>query len=209
VPRPCRLPYLRRRIRTPPIYECRFIAAENSKRYELARCASRVAQRAGARIEGVSKLSTTLRTNRSRQRHWLPRPSNLGPDGREEGPGKDVRMALPRRFAKDGEFVLCKRNRLCYTQPRANDWFALFLGSSAVEHPTVNRMVAGSNPARGAKFRFIFNRLLAYADAAPDLARSVSQRRLGPTESRSSGCVWGGGTVATQTAPNRLNSSRA
>jgi hypothetical protein len=27
---------------------------------------------------------------------------------------------------------------------------ALFLGSSAVEHPTVNRMVAGSNPARGA-----------------------------------------------------------
>src|SRR5580692_381129 len=27
----------------------------------------------------------------------------------------------------------------------------LFLGSSAVEHSTVNRMVAGSNPARGAK----------------------------------------------------------
>src|SRR6202158_996478 len=26
----------------------------------------------------------------------------------------------------------------------------LFLGSSAVEHSTVNRMVAGSNPARGA-----------------------------------------------------------
>jgi hypothetical protein len=30
---------------------------------------------------------------------------------------------------------------------------ALFLGSSAVEHSTVNRMVAGSNPARGAKIR--------------------------------------------------------
>jgi hypothetical protein len=28
--------------------------------------------------------------------------------------------------------------------------FRLFLGSSAVEHSTVNRMVAGSNPARGA-----------------------------------------------------------
>ena len=28
--------------------------------------------------------------------------------------------------------------------------YRLFLGSSAVEHPTVNRMVAGSNPARGA-----------------------------------------------------------
>ncbi len=29
----------------------------------------------------------------------------------------------------------------------------LFPGSSAVEHSTVNRMVAGSNPARGAKFK--------------------------------------------------------
>ena len=28
--------------------------------------------------------------------------------------------------------------------------WCLFLGSSAVEHSTVNRMVAGSNPARGA-----------------------------------------------------------
>src|SRR2546423_9285760 len=32
----------------------------------------------------------------------------------------------------------------------ARTWFHLFLGSSAVEHSTVNRMVAGSNPARGA-----------------------------------------------------------
>ena len=29
---------------------------------------------------------------------------------------------------------------------------ALFPGSSAVEQPAVNRLVAGSNPARGAKF---------------------------------------------------------
>ncbi len=29
---------------------------------------------------------------------------------------------------------------------------AVFPGSSAVEHSTVNRQVAGSNPARGAKF---------------------------------------------------------
>jgi hypothetical protein len=34
---------------------------------------------------------------------------------------------------------------------RCEPCFALFLGSSAVEHSTVNRMVAGSNPARGAK----------------------------------------------------------
>src|ERR1700691_4456844 len=34
--------------------------------------------------------------------------------------------------------------------PRRGLGFTLFLGSSAVEHSTVNRMVAGSNPARGA-----------------------------------------------------------
>jgi hypothetical protein len=48
-------------------------------------------------------------------------------------------------------FPLCKPWRLCYTQPVREDCFAPFLGSSAVEHSTVNRMVAGSNPARGAK----------------------------------------------------------
>jgi hypothetical protein len=53
--------------------------------------------------------------------------------------------------ARAGYFVLCKPRRLCYTLPLANPWFRLFLGSSAVEHSTVNRMVAGSNPARGAK----------------------------------------------------------
>lgn len=68
----------------------------------------------------------------------------------------------------------------------------LFLGSSAVEHPTVNRMVAGSNPARGAKFRFIFNDLRAPSDAALDVARLISQALSRPNaraESHSSGCV--------------------
>src|SRR3954463_13717383 len=37
----------------------------------------------------------------------------------------------------------------CYRPSAIND--ALFPGSSVVEHSTVNRMVAGSNPARGAK----------------------------------------------------------
>jgi hypothetical protein len=49
------------------------------------------------------------------------------------------------------ELVLCKPERLCYTLPAREPLFRLFLGSSAVEHSTVNRMVAGSNPARGAK----------------------------------------------------------
>ena len=50
-----------------------------------------------------------------------------------------------------GDLVLCKPERLCYTLPARELLFRLFLGSSAVEHSTVNRMVAGSNPARGAK----------------------------------------------------------
>jgi hypothetical protein len=45
---------------------------------------------------------------------------------------------------------------LLYAPPFANH-VRLFLGSSAVEHSTVNRMVAGSNPARGANE---FNHLL-------------------------------------------------
>jgi hypothetical protein len=53
------------------------------------------------------------------------------------------------RVGEHGILVLCKLRRLCYTLPVANR-FRLFLGSSAVEHSTVNRMVAGSNPARGA-----------------------------------------------------------
>ena len=37
----------------------------------------------------------------------------------------------------------------------ARDKLRVFPGSSAVEHSTVNRMVAGSNPARGANPFFI------------------------------------------------------
>ena len=60
------------------------------------------------------------------------------------------------RRVRIAHFVLCKARRLCYTLRRANPRFRLFLGSSAVEHSTVNRMVAGSNPARGAsKIRYL------------------------------------------------------
>jgi hypothetical protein len=55
-------------------------------------------------------------------------------------------------IARRGRFPLCKPGGLCYTQPGAKHWFALFLGSSVVEQPAVNRLVAGSNPARGAKY---------------------------------------------------------
>ena len=49
-----------------------------------------------------------------------------------------------------GRFTLSKPDRLCYM---GFDASRLFLGSSAVEQPAVNRLVAGSNPARGAKYR--------------------------------------------------------
>ena len=45
---------------------------------------------------------------------------------------------------------LSKRGRLCYMRAFITP-SRLFPGSSAVEQPAVNRLVAGSNPARGAK----------------------------------------------------------
>src|SRR5947207_12408395 len=63
-------------------------------------------------------------------------------------PRREFRLLLdtvPERtissFASLGGFVIRSASRTP---------FRLFLGSSAVEHSTVNRMVAGSNPARGA-----------------------------------------------------------
>ena len=56
--------------------------------------------------------------------------------------------------------VLGKVVLLCYTRP-----VAVFPGSSAVEQPAVNRLVAGSNPARGANF---FKRVIkAYNESNP------------------------------------------
>jgi hypothetical protein len=53
-------------------------------------------------------------------------------------------------WRRNGPFGPLQRSEaLLYAARR--DTFRLFLGSSAVEHSTVNRMVAGSNPARGAK----------------------------------------------------------
>lgn len=53
-------------------------------------------------------------------------------------------------IAREAYFVLCKAVGLLLYGSRATPLFATFLGSSVVEHSTVNRMAAGSNPARGA-----------------------------------------------------------
>src|SRR5581483_6446135 len=47
-------------------------------------------------------------------------------------------------------FFYARRIGFVIRWPAREHLHRLFLGSSAVEHPTVNRMVAGSNPARGA-----------------------------------------------------------
>ena len=65
----------------------------------------------------------------------------------------DLRFCGVLRFARLGPFVI--------RRPIAAS--AVFLGSSAVEHSTVNRMVAGSNPARGASK---FNHLQPIAKTA-------------------------------------------
>ena len=78
-------------------------------------------------------------------------------------PGKPLIRRLPRRSVSEGG-----RNRICVTgfigascfQSRRGfvigkrayaERASSFPGSSAVEQPAVNRLVAGSNPARGAK----------------------------------------------------------
>lgn len=81
-----------------------------------------------------------------------------------------------RSSVRSCDFLLCKAMRLCYTLPRSRPSRRLFLGSSAVEHSTVNRMVAGSNPARGA------NRALASSPYIPRSLRRHSVYRITRTD---------------------------
>ena len=83
---------------------------------------------------------------------WRELPEQAISSGKNERqePAEAGVSALSRSGSGAGHFVLCKPKRLCYTQRAREHVCRLFLGSSAVEHSTVNRMVAGSNPARGA-----------------------------------------------------------
>jgi hypothetical protein len=54
--------------------------------------------------------------------------------------------------------LLSKPDKLCYMRWHLREPLPLFPGSSAVEQPAVNRLVAGSNPARGAKQNQRLNR---------------------------------------------------
>src|SRR5882762_1378441 len=80
--------------------------------------------------------------------------------GEGQNAKKSLRHSLFRpRFTRRSKAAFGPLQRveaLLYAPPFANH-VRLFLGSSAVEHSTVNRMVAGSNPARGAIDRFSAN----------------------------------------------------
>src|ERR1700733_4624320 len=84
---------------------------------------------------------------------------------------------------------------------RCEDCFALFPGSSVVEQPAVNRLVAGSNPARGAKHP---NRLLKIAGRMDD-AIGVDWRRSQPNPVASQNSFDG----ATHSALCRFRSHQA
>src|SRR6267143_6035808 len=78
--------------------------------------------------------------------------ANFGSSKRATNPYRSGRLRPPLRRSQSGLFpALQGSGALLYAARREPMGVALFLGSSAVEHSTVNRMVAGSNPARGAK----------------------------------------------------------
>jgi hypothetical protein len=83
----------------------------------------------------------------------------------ENAPARHLRM--PRKPLRERRFpfrtkacadrvisVYASAERFVIRCPAREHLCRLFLGSSAVEHSTVNRMVAGSNPARGASRLF-------------------------------------------------------
>lgn len=74
----------------------------------------------------------------------------------ENQPDREYPGQIERKGGDNKTFGLASPPSLCYTHPssvlairRAAD---LLPGSSVVEQPAVNRLVAGSNPARGAIF---------------------------------------------------------
>ena len=93
-------------------------------------------QRPGARLRRA--FAQTRGTRQARTAVFFP-PTSCGAAGQR---GQNVRGRN-----EPGLFMLSMPDRLCYMRSDAS---RLFPGSSAVEQPAVNRLVAGSNPARGA-----------------------------------------------------------
>ena len=122
--------------------------------------------------------------------------------------GADI-LRLPWGARRNRPFHPLQGSEALLYAARCGPCSALFLGSSAVEHSTVNRMVAGSNPARGAskikhlaenqrssKKRRVGTVLANRLPSALALADMRRQARDGPTvaagESGSCGPSWAG-----------------
>jgi hypothetical protein len=71
---------------------------------------------------------------------WLPRATARRPDDPRRNPTTPREFCGVWRFQCGAAFVICAPTHTS----------RLFPGSSVVEQPAVNRLVAGSNPARGA-----------------------------------------------------------
>src|SRR6266571_566038 len=98
----------------------------------------------------------------------------------------------PLRLRASGLFpALQGCGALLYAARRDPMGFRLFLGSSAVEHSTVNRMVAGSNPARGATA--YSEGLAGVCGFNQDSRRHAASRRLPTKISKTTPCKVAGG----------------
>jgi hypothetical protein len=71
--------------------------------------------------EAEERQTLPVAALRRRTKQFVPRGIVRGRGWLEEEP---FQPPFSRRIADDDEFVLCKRKRLCYTQPRANERFA-------------------------------------------------------------------------------------
>ena len=97
---------------------------------------------------------------------------------KDEAYGPVARNArYPRFSAESSKNRLANRESVCIRPPNAAAT-QIFPGSSAVEHSTVNRQVAGSNPARGAKLSS-----LTLEGVEPETVRPLFSCRCVPVRS--------------------------
>ena len=89
-----------------------------------------------------------------RSRRPIGSAHRFGRNGRQIAAAQPVFRPSPIPGAERPISSFASPEALLYAAASRTLWFRLFLGSSAVEHSTVNRMVAGSNPARGANTHF-------------------------------------------------------
>jgi hypothetical protein len=108
-------------------------------------------------VRRLASAATAMVCHRRTGRTAPPRPACIDHPMTSFGIRRQVQGAAESRFSApteiDGQagFSSMQEKAALLYAARLRTLCRLFLGSSAVEHSTVNRMVAGSNPARGAK----------------------------------------------------------